>query len=394
MISKPDLDDRNYLVIKLTNDLQVLLVSDPTTDKAAAALDVNVGHLSDPPKIHGLAHFCEHLLFMGTEKYPSENEYSQFLTSHGGSSNAFTSEDHTNYFFDVQSTDLKPALDRFSQFFKKPLFPESCNDRELLAVDSEHKKNIQSDPWRFYQVIKDLCDPEHPFSGFGTGNLKTLKQVPEQLGLNIRDVLVDFHSKYYSSNVMKLVIVGKESLEVLQGYATEMFSGIPNKNIEAPRFGINPMKKESLSSIVRIKSVKDMKYLSLTFPCIDELGHYKTHPFHYLGHLIGHEGPGSILSLVKQRGLANTLSAGLSRQGARGFDMFRIGMELTEKGLEEYQSVIEIVFQYIELMKRTGCLEWVFQECANVSQMQFRFIEKSSPSSFCSNIAKNMVLFV
>ena len=71
------MDDRDYALVTLENKLEVLLISDPQTDKAAAAMDVHVGHLCDPDDAAGLAHFCEHLLFMGTEKYPSENEYSQ-----------------------------------------------------------------------------------------------------------------------------------------------------------------------------------------------------------------------------------------------------------------------------------------------------------------------------
>ena len=66
-------DDRIYKIMTLENNLTCLLISDPTTDKASAAMDVRVGHLSDPPDIPGLAHFTEHMLFMGTDKYPNEN---------------------------------------------------------------------------------------------------------------------------------------------------------------------------------------------------------------------------------------------------------------------------------------------------------------------------------
>jgi len=52
----------------LENGLEALLIRDEKTDKASAALDVKVGHLADPEDLQGLAHFCEHLLFMGTEK--------------------------------------------------------------------------------------------------------------------------------------------------------------------------------------------------------------------------------------------------------------------------------------------------------------------------------------
>lgn len=67
-LEKPLLDDRTYRVIKLPNDLEALLIHDPDTDKAAAAMDVNVGAFSDAEDMPGMAHAVEHLLFMGTEK--------------------------------------------------------------------------------------------------------------------------------------------------------------------------------------------------------------------------------------------------------------------------------------------------------------------------------------
>lgn len=103
-------DEREYRVITLPNKLQALLIHDPTTDKAAAALDVCIGHLSDPDEIPGLAHFLEHMLFMGTEKYPDENEYSSYLSEHGGMSNAYTSTENTNYYFDVSHPYLEVGI--------------------------------------------------------------------------------------------------------------------------------------------------------------------------------------------------------------------------------------------------------------------------------------------
>ena len=97
-ITKSPQDDRQYRGLILPNGLKVLLISDKTTDKSAAALDVNIGHMVDPKEIPGLAHFCEHMLFLGTGKYPNENEYSNYLSQHGGGSNAYTASDHTNYY--------------------------------------------------------------------------------------------------------------------------------------------------------------------------------------------------------------------------------------------------------------------------------------------------------
>ena len=67
-LETPALDDRSYRVIRLPNKLEALLVHDADTDKASAALDVNVGNFSDREDMPGMAHAVEHLLFMGTKK--------------------------------------------------------------------------------------------------------------------------------------------------------------------------------------------------------------------------------------------------------------------------------------------------------------------------------------
>jgi len=74
-IIKPKTDPLNYGFKVLSNGMKVLLISDPDTNISSASLTVNVGSLVDKKDEQGLAHFCEHLLTMGSEKYPSENEY-------------------------------------------------------------------------------------------------------------------------------------------------------------------------------------------------------------------------------------------------------------------------------------------------------------------------------
>ncbi|KAK6061152.1 peptidase, M16 family [Cooperia oncophora] len=130
-IVKSPTDQREYRGLELTNGLRVLLVSDPTTDNSAAAMDVNVGNLMDPWDLQGLAHFCEHMLFLGTEKYPKENEFLSFITENGGKRNASTDTDHTNYYFYIKPDKLKEALDRLVQFFLSPTFTESATEREV-----------------------------------------------------------------------------------------------------------------------------------------------------------------------------------------------------------------------------------------------------------------------
>ncbi|XP_026133795.1 insulin-degrading enzyme isoform X3 [Carassius auratus] len=361
IIRSPE-DKREYRGLEFTNGLKAILISDPTTDKSSAALDVHIGSLSDPENISGLAHFCEHMLFLGTEKYPKENEYSQFLSEHAGSSNAFTSGEHTNYYFDVSHEHLQGALDRFAQFFLCPLFDESCKDREVNAVDSEHEKNLMNDAWRLFQLEKATGNPKHPFSKFGTGNKLTLETRPSKQGIDIREELLKFHSTYYSSNLMGLCVLGRESLDDLTSMVVKLFGEVENKNVPLPEFPSHPFQEEHLRQFYKVVPIKDIRNLYVTFPIPDLQKYYKSNPGHYLGHLIGHEGPGSLLSELKAKGWVNTLVGG-QKEGARGFMFFIINVDLTEEGLLHVEDIIFHMFQYIQKLRTEGPQEWVFQEC-------------------------------
>lgn len=132
---------------------------------AAAAMIVGVGSLYDPPECQGMAHFLEHLLFMGSAKYPTENAYDAFMTKHGGNDNAYTEMEHTVYHFDIPQEHLPKALDIFAQFFVHPLMLESSVDRELNAVESEFQLVKNSDNARVQQLMCHTAGrtpEEHP----------------------------------------------------------------------------------------------------------------------------------------------------------------------------------------------------------------------------------------
>ncbi|WP_200856800.1 insulinase family protein, partial [Klebsiella pneumoniae] len=119
--------------ITLSNGLRTLLIQSPDVQKCAAALAVNVGHFDDPIERQGLAHYLEHMLFLGTEKYPKVGDFQTFISQHGGSNNAWTGTEHTCFFFDVLPNTFAKALDRFSQFFIAPLFNAEALDKERQA---------------------------------------------------------------------------------------------------------------------------------------------------------------------------------------------------------------------------------------------------------------------
>lgn len=154
--------------------MRALLIQDDEADKSCAALDVHVGAALDPKRLPGTAHFLEHMLFMGTEKYPLENEYSEFISNNGGYNNAFTSSIDTNYHFEVSNEGYAEALDRFAQFFLSPLLGDSQTEREMKAVDSEYNMSLQNDAWRKFNLLQNIAHEDSPLHKFMCGNLESL----------------------------------------------------------------------------------------------------------------------------------------------------------------------------------------------------------------------------
>jgi insulysin len=131
-------------------------------------------------------------------------------------------------------------LDRFAQFFIAPLFLADCTDRELKAVDSEFKGSFQSDFHRLECLERSLSNPEYPYNCFSCGNLVSLKEEPEKKGLQVRDAFIQFHEQHYSANLMRLVVLGRESLDELQQWVVQKFSDVPDKNLLPPDFEGTP----------------------------------------------------------------------------------------------------------------------------------------------------------
>ena len=211
------------------NGILVTLVSDPVSEKASAALAVAVGAQDDPPGRAGLAHFTEHAVFLGSEKFPQEQAYKQFLSAHGGSSNAATGMETTTFKFEINAEQYPHALDLFAQFFQRPLFTPNAIGREVMAVDAEDAKNRVADGRRSWQVAKDLMVPDHPYTKFSTGNVHTLAGGDaEAHAAELAAAMRAFHRRHYRPRHMALALVGPQPLATLQQLAVEHFAGIRN----------------------------------------------------------------------------------------------------------------------------------------------------------------------
>lgn len=387
VIKSPN-DPRDYETMVLDNGLKVVLVSDPAADKAAAALDVNIGSGSDPQGREGLAHFLEHMLFLGTEKYPDSAEYKQFMATHGGSENAYTAYDHTNYFFDIDKDYLEPALDRFAQFFISPTFTPKYVNRERQIVHSEYMSKLKSDGRRSYYADKQAMNPAHPYARFSVGSTETLADGPNG---GIRDELLRFYKEHYSANIMALAVVGKEPLPVLRQWVREKFSRVPNTGKSRLEADVPLFAPGQLPARVNIEPIKDRKNVTLTFPVPPVEEHMRSKPTLYISHLLGHEGKGSLLSLLKEKGWSDGLSSGLGISLPNSATM-SVSIKLTPAGLEHVNEVVAYVFRYIDMIRESGVSKWVFDEQRKLAQMRFLYAEKAEPVELARSLANDFHL--
>jgi insulysin len=366
-ILTPSLQGRQVLKLRLNNGLEAVLISDPLAELSAAALTVKTGSWQDYKDYPGIAHFLEHMLFLGTKKYPQESGYQHFIAENGGTTNAFTTNDFTSYLFSVNNQAFDEALDRFSEFFKEPLFNPSGVARELQAIDQEYAKNVQNDQIRAMYVMKEIANDQHPYHEFGMGNSKTLSKVSQK-------TLVDWYDSHYSANLMRLIVYSKLPLENLKDLVVRDFSDIINKKIEpmkTPTVSINVL--GSVPKMYYIEPVKTLRDLTLIWNLPEKFADVlDKQPESVVCHVFGDEGEGSLLAALKHMELAESLGCGSVKIGP-GSQVFYISVDLTDEGVKQMDAVIEKIFQAIAGLKKTEIPKYLFDDVQQIAKNKYRY---------------------
>jgi len=385
-IETPSLACQQTKKIRLSNDLEVICISDPESRTSGAALSVETGSFSDPKERPGMAHYVEHMLFLGNEKYPNEEDFSQFLDAHGGQRNAFTMSDRTVYMFSMNNDSFLEGLDRLGHFFINPAFTESGLGRECKAIHQEFCKNVPVDEWRVHYVQKELCSTAHPFHGFCIGNLATLCDVtPEEIR--------SWYNAHYSSNIMHLVVYSNEPMEVLEEKVNAVFSKIPNKGYlaTADRTPIFCSEKKQKSCCVVVPHQPNRCALELNWEldasfCND----LEMHADRQIGYVLGHEGKNSLLARLKKEALAEGVAVGAQKIGS-GQALFTISIELTPKGVANYERVITHCFCALNALKKSSIPRYIYDEICTIGKLNYAYQSRSDTFDFVREHARRMV---
>ncbi len=379
-------DHRSYLSLTLDNGLKVLVVEQADAEKSAAAMAVNVGHFDDPIDREGLAHFLEHLVFLGSTKFPDPADYQQFIAAKGGSHNAWTGTEHSCFYFDIDDKSFAQGLERFADMLGAPLLSEEAVNKERQAIEAEFSMKLKDDGRRIYQAHKETINPAHPFAKFSVGNLQTLDDRPHE---SAQQAVRKFYQSQYSAKRMSLVTVSslplKRQVELVQLHFSDLPAELPAKPALADPLYL----PEHLGIQLNIQPHKPTQRLVLSFALPDIQPWYRYKIISFLAHLLGDEGAGSLLSVLKTEDWVNALNAGGGIDGSNYKD-FTIAYELTQQGFAHIQQITQLSFAFIQLLKQSAFPQELFLERQKLCQWSFLYQEPRSALQLASDLAINL----
>jgi insulysin len=341
---------------EMNNQLRVLLVSDPTRFDAAAAVAVRAGAWDDPDDAPGMAHFLEHMLFLGSEEFHEAGDFISYLSKYAGTTNAFTGFDRTVFSFSCQVEGLQGAMQRFGEFFTHPLLTQKSVESERLSVDQEFRMDMNHDGWRQQMVEAHLSNSRHPHSRYAIGTTRSLAHVDSAR-------LRSWFEEHYSSNLMTLMVVAPLGLDELRALVELTFQEVPNRSLRPPTITQSLLLPESAGKIVHIEPVRaEARHLTLRWEVpADPSSERQFATLLSIAYTLSAPTDGSLIASLRRDGL---VMSGVARRVHQltGTAQFTIDFELTDEGVRQRDRVLHTCFASLAKMRRHGVESEVFEE--------------------------------
>jgi secreted Zn-dependent insulinase-like peptidase len=374
-VEQSPLDLRQFDMHELDNGMKVLFITDPNVKESAAAMRIGVGSQQDPMDKQGLAHFLEHMLFIGSEDYPEVDQLQTFVAHHGGYTNAFTGLDKTQYYFSVNHDYFDVAIDMFTSFFTTPALDAKYIEREKNAVDSEFKMHLKNDGWRAFHVSNLTANQSHPHHRFTIGNLDTLVDGE----MTLQEALRSFYETHYVGRNMYFVAVMPKDNTVLKAKTLEKLSRIERgkKSIEVHQPYLSAKEK---ATYVSVKTLANTYVLGIDFPVQISKQDYHYVDTSYISSLIGNESPGTMIDQLKENRLIEGFSVG-SRRVSDSEVIVSFQIDMTELGYQNVDQVISASQQAIQLAKKQGIERWRFHEMQKIGTLSYLYQDNEDAMS-------------
>jgi predicted Zn-dependent peptidase len=327
----------HYQRFFLPNGLEVITHQDLGSKMAVFNLLYKVGSKDEIPGKTGLAHFFEHLMFGGSANIPV---FDRELERVGGSCNAFTSPDITNYYITLPAANIETAFWLESDRMLQLNLSEKTIETQRKVVLEEYKQRYLNQPYGdAFHHLRDLAFDAHPYKW------PTIGQRTEDIENFTRTDVEEFYQKHYQPSNAILVIAGAVNPDEIRLLAEKWFGPIPSKNsqkIDRIQDSIQIRKKEKF---IQSKVPTDALYKTYKMPAKLADGFLQTD---LITDLLG-SGKSAILeqTLVKNGNLFASIGAYILGSVDPGLLIFSGKMEKGVSSLEGEQALDEVVQQFI-----------------------------------------------
>jgi insulysin len=346
-INKPKFNDKNIIGGKLNNNIKYILINDINLDKSYISVCVNVGSYYNPKNYDGLAHFLEHMLFLGSKKYPTVNYFSDKINEYGGLTNAYTDNFETVYYFDIFTSGLKEIIDIFSRFFIDPLFDKTLIEKEINAIDNEYLKNINNDNWKLYQFINSIINEDSLINNFSTGSKETLNKP------DILDIMIEFYNKYYISSNISICIASSLSIDELYNIINDTFGNIIKK--EKIKLLIEkPLLSKNINKTFYLKSISNIYILNYIWEIPIQENYLYTKDFQILSLLLLDKSSNNLYFTLINKGYINDINIDILYEG-----LFIINISLSKLGYDNIEYIDNILFDYLDFIYKLNLDKYI-----------------------------------
>ena len=352
--------------VTLSKGLRVRLLALAHGSQAAALVRVHAGSHDAPRDYPGLAHFLEHLLFLGSRDYGAAQSLMPFVQSCGGQLNASTRERHTDFFFQLPAGQLEEALRRLLDMLAHPLLDPTAQLREREVLHAEYHARAQDIETLCDAALSSAFEPAHPFSGFHAGNRDTLPVEDAQF----QQTLLDFHQRFYQCGQIELLLVGPQTAAELQRLAT-----LANDTLAAGAAVIRaaPPLSCNRDAWLRLQLESAQPRLNLLF-AFDALPEHGVPALDHLASWMTSEAPEGLVQRLRTAGLCQSLKLRVpywhSRQG-----VVVVELMLTERGLVERARIVDALLDWLRFFSEEARWQPCREEYRRIRQRSLQGAE-------------------
>ncbi len=293
----------------LPNGLRLHLAHDPAASRAAAWLRVAAGSHDEPSAHPGLAHFLEHLSFLGGAAFPGDERLMPWLQVRGGQVNASTRGRTTDYFFEVTAEHLGAGLARLIDMLARPLLDIDAQRREREVLEAEYLARSADEQTLIDAALALGLPAGHPLRRFAAGRRDSLALENDAFQRALRE----FHAAHYHAGNCQLWLQGPQALDELERLAQRACADLPGRapGASPPPPPLLPFAGEALA--LRLPGPPR---LVLGF-ALDALREADEQTLQAFAELLGDRSPGGLLAALGEQGLGESAALRVVHRDAR-----------------------------------------------------------------------------